>query len=479
VMQFVDADYKLDSQIEQARNVLKAYTPYEPKLEETVTLLSDVEPAFSVALKNVEVVQHPDGYQTIDLQWPKVFFKGKRLFSLPGIDLGQNQVTQRVDYLGPDIGYNRDLGGFYATPGFDFKMGPGALKLSPMLTYGSPIDREDTSIDVQDPAFGLGVLGLYNTENLRVMAGRALQNNFNTARVSYRLPWWNGTRVVSSYNSIAGTNLFTPERPTWSVQVQDRRNVLRERLFSGLWYNSVGQFEDNFFPFSSNRQFTGVVKGVGLETAGRWLSQLQLRNTRPLLKFGNFAELGAYGLLSNALYSTGDHLTVALGGPTFSFFIKNWFMSQTDYAFGSVNGRSPFTFDAYYFGKQVVSTNNALRLGPYVMIGARQVLNLAKTDSNQTLLASNVVYITAGPRHVKLTLGYDAIFKTATFGLSLYPKMGDVEVPFERARLFRPLEGNLFGSPLTPTGEVGMGAEEASSPLPSSSASSTIPALQP
>jgi hypothetical protein len=114
-------------------------------------------------------------------------------------------------------------------------------------------------------------------------------------------------------------------------------------------------------------------------------------------------------------------------------------MSQTDYSLGYIGGNSPFVFDSFFLGKQTVTTNNALRLGPYVMIGARQIFNLQKENVNERSVVGNTVYATVGPKHLKFTLAYDSLYKITSWGVSFYPTAGETEISYDKARIFRPV----------------------------------------
>jgi len=438
VFEFVDDDSKLDAKVLETQTLIKSYAKYDKLLDPTADALARDDDNFKLSVKKVEIIQHADQYQTIDLKSPRVTYKNKKVFALPGIDLGQDQTTSRIDYLGPDFGYNRDLGGAYISPGFDFKVGRGALKLSPMLTYGDGLKRGDNTLETKQGVVGAGLLGMYNSQNLSILAGRTSANNYNVFRAKYKLPI-QGVSLLASQNTISGTNYLIPERPSYSFQAQHNHRFGEGKLFGGIVANGVGVFKDDFFPFNSQARFIQPPRPSDPYTAGRWMTQVVVRNQRPLVKIGDFAEIGAAAQFSNAFYTTGDNLTVLRAGPTLNLFYKNIFMSQTDYSIGRVGGNSPFVFDSFFLGKQTVTTNNALRLGPYVMLGARQIFNIQKENANEKSVVGNMVYATVGPKHLKFTLGYDALYKITSWGVSFYPTAGETEISYDKARIFRPV----------------------------------------
>ena len=438
VFEFVDDDSKLDASVLETQTLIKSYAKYDKLLDPAADALVQDDDNFKLNVKNVEIIQHPDQYQTIDLKSPRVTYKNKKVFAFPGIDLGQDQTTSRIDYLGPDFGYNRDLGGAYLSPGFDFKVGRGALKLSPMLTYGDGLKRQGDTLETKQGVVGAGALAIYKSQNLSLLAGRTSANNYNVFRAKYQLPIA-GMSLLASQNTISGTNYLVQERPSYSVQAQHTHFFGSGKLFGGIVLNSAGVFKDDFFPFNSQARFIQPPRPSNPYTGGRWTTQVLVRNQRPLIKIGNFAEIGAAAQFSNAFYTTGDNLTVLRAGPTLNLFYKNIFMSQTDYSLGYIGGNSPFVFDSFFLGKQTVTTNNALRLGPYVMIGARQIFNLQKENVNERSVVGNTVYATVGPKHLKFTLAYDSLYKITSWGVSFYPTAGETEISYDKARIFRPV----------------------------------------
>ncbi len=443
---FVDADNLRSNPLEEAQQFLNALTRKGFDTSE-VALNREEKPIvqfLSVKVKEVDITEHPNEYYMVDFKSPRV--KLKNLFSLPlpNLDIGVDKKNSRLDYLGPEIGFNRDLGGFYVNPGFDFKVGPGAFKLSPMVSYGQTINRNGTSIDIRQPEFGYGVMSSYRSKRLNLMAARNFKNDYNVLEGEvYLSPKGRNTKLIGSQNAFSGSSFFTQERPSYSLQLEDKRNFFKGKLFVLQAVHSGGVFKDDLFPFNSANPFV-IRTSNNPVTAGRFRQQLVLANSRPLFKIGKNIELGANLQASNAYYTTGDVVSVLRGGPTANFFLGDFFMSQVSYNLGAVSGKSPFVFDSFFLGNQTVSLNNAVRLGSHVLLGFRQDFNLSNTNARNDSLVGNTIYLTLGPRNVKFTIGYDSVFRRTNFGISYYPNTSQTEIAFEDAYL------NSAVSPMSP-----------------------------
>jgi hypothetical protein len=444
---FVDADNLRANPMKEAQDFISGLKRQGFDPTEVILNTEEEKPKselFRLNVKQVKVIQHPNDYYMIDFKAPRLRYKETSLLPLPNFDLGVDKKNGRVDYLGPELGFNRDLGGLYYNPGFDFKLGQGALKLSPFGSYGQTINRGSNTIDLRDPEFGYGIMGSYRSKRLRLMVGRNFKNDYNVLEGEYFLFDKNrNTKLIASQNAFAGNSFFTQERPSYSVQVQDSRRFFRNKLFSLTAVHSGGIFKDDFFPFNSANPFV-TPPSANPATAGRLRQQLVLNNTRPLFKLGNNVEFGLTGQASNAYYSTGDFVSILRGGPTANVFLGDFFMSQITYTFGATSGQSPFVFDSFFLGNQTVTLNNVVRLGPYAMLGLRQDFNLSNNNARNDALVGNNVYISVGSRNLKVLIGYDTVFRRTNFGVSYYPNTTQSEIAFEDAYLYSAI------SPLNP-----------------------------
>jgi|GEM_PF-2282567 len=439
VQRFIDADNLKENPTEQAQQFVQRLR--KNGVNDALVVLNPDQKEerpdsefVRLVVKDVNVTQYPDDYYMIDLKAPRVRYKDTSILPLPNLDIGFDKKHSRLDYLGPEFGFNRDLGGLFYNPGFDYKVGPGVLKLSPMISYGETVNRNETNIDIKEPGFGYGVMSSYRADRLKLSAGRNFENDYNVLSGELRL--FDGkTRLVASQNAFIGANIFTQERPSWSAQAIDNRIFLSGKLFALAAGHSAGVYKDDFFPFNSPDPFIDPIDPTKAPTEGRIQQQLQLFNTRPLFKFGNFLELGFNAQASNAAYTSGDVLSVFRAGPSANLFLGDFFISQASYSLAAISGQSPFVFDSFFLGRHSVALNNAIRLGPHVSIGLRQDFNLDRDNARDAAIVGNTVYASVGTRNVKFMIGYDTIFRLTRFGISYYPNTAQAEVEFDDAYL--------------------------------------------
>ena len=386
----------------------------------------------------IDVTQYPDGYQEIDLKWPKLTIKNKPILTYPSLDFGLSQSSGRFDYLGPEVGFNQDLGGFYAGPGWDFRLGKGVAKVSPLLSYGKGRDRDDGAFTESSSELGLGFSAAYTDDRTRLEYARVTQNNYGVFYGERRLFDGNTRLLFSGNRDVNGPLINGSERPAFSTQLTDRRQLYKNDSFRLNSYTSVGVFDDEFNP-TNNNDFFVTAPQADPEFAGRALLELQVNNTEPVWTVGENLEFGWAGQLSAAGYSTGDHQLVLRGGPTANFTVGDRFLSQAFYSIGATSGQSPFVFDTYFLGKQALTLNNAIKVNRFLTVGARNDLSLLRDNAQDDLLVGNTVYVSLGPKDVKFNVGFDFIRQRSFFGINFYPGSGTGSVDFDRARIFQPV----------------------------------------
>lgn len=443
---FIDSDF-LKTQPKFDGDFLSYYKGEGLQLD-TSELASEQqeESPFTTTVNHVDVQQYPDGYQEVTLNWPKVKYRDVPIFTYPAIDVGLNKESGRFDYLGPEAGYNRDLGGFFAGPGFDLKAGEGVFKISPLLSYGPEIDRSDGVFTQEDNVFGVGINARYMDDSRRIEFARTSQVNYNVIYAEQQL--FRNTelpvlkdgnlRLIASNNFSYGGNLLTGiERPQFSAQLSDDRIAYTNQHFTVSTHGSVGVFQDEFNPNNTGQVFVARTSNEP-QTEGRALFQFLLTNNDPLFQVGDYLDFGYNVQGSIAGYSTGDHQGILRGGPTATFRFRDRFLSQAYYAMGAQSGTSPFVFDGFFLGKQSLTLNNALRINKYLTIGARNDLSLLRDNAENTTLVGNMIYASVGPPDLKFTIGFDVIRRLSFFGLNFYPSNGFSNIDFATANVYQP-----------------------------------------
>jgi hypothetical protein len=449
VIAFADAD-NLNSSKTNDNAYIKVYEDAGIPLDTTQLPKANSDP-FEITTQRVRVTQYPDDYQKLDFYWPKLTFKGHTLLTYPHLDIGLDQATGRFDYLGPKVGFDPDLGGLHAGPGWNTKLGPGSLKVSPMLTFGQEISREsDGSFQAEPATAGFGAHAIYTDTKTVLQGGAATQNNYFMGYAERRI--FDGrTRLIASMNRTYNGGIITgSERPAYSLQINDARPLWTGNTFTLLSYAAAGFYKDEFNP-TNNREFFVSRPSSSPEEAGRLVSQLMFRNHRPLISLGDSLDFGIMVQAMNAGYTTGDVYSVIRGGPTANFHYKDRFLSQAYLALTETMGDTPFVFDRYFAGNQALSLNNALRINKFLMIGARSDLDLGKKNARGDLLVGNTLYVSVGPPDVKFNVGVDLVRRLVSFGVTFYPSTGTNEIKFNEAEVFRPqpyfVLPTLFGMP--------------------------------
>jgi hypothetical protein len=141
----------------------------------------------------------------------------------------------------------------------------------------------------------------------------------------------------------------------------------------------------------------------------------------------------AQGLFS--AYSTSDFRSILRGGPTAQVLLGP-LTSRIRYFASTVAGESPFAFDAFYQGRQNVSTINQVKVNNYLSIGLQNSFSLTKDNARNDLVVGNVVYALVGPKDVKLRLSYDIVNQRTAAMINVFPSNNDTNVDFDNMHVY-------------------------------------------
>jgi hypothetical protein len=401
--------------------------------------------SFSMKVKELDLVRNDDGTTDILMKRPTMYFKNRPLLPMLESKLRADEFSGRVDYLGPDIGFDPNFGGFYAGPGWDFKLGRGSVRLSPVLSYGPSAVGSDGQRINEGTQAGVGFLGHYRSDNLLMDYG---YNSHAGQFIGYgeMRVLTDSTKLVFSQNQDYANGVVGIERPRFMMQLTDTRKLAEFKNLELDVHQSLGFARDNFFP---NNRTNFFVRSNSPEptTAGRYQLQAQIINQKPLISLGNFMNVGFRGQALFSAYSTGDALTVLRAGPNVNFNLFNRFYSTIDYFAAQTFGETPFVFDAYFRGSQNMVLNNAIRVSNFLTVGARQDLNLLRENAQDALAVGNAVYALIGPKDIKLNLAFDIIRRRSFVGINFVPGGKSTPIDFERMRVFQP---ENFTNPMLP-----------------------------
>jgi hypothetical protein len=409
---------------------------------------------FSLKAKEIEVRRTEDGIDDVSLKSPSLYLGKYRIGMMPENEFAFDNGSKQYTYLGPDIGSQRNLGGAYIGPGWDFKLGRGFVRFSPVASLGNPGFVANNGKDGKDKGFGPGLGAMMHYRD----ADTTLDLSYNTrvgAPVGFldrKLFGSDNTHLMASVNDFYTNGLIgQTERPNYIAQVTDYRVLKEFNNFMLTSFESVGWARDNFFPTNRENYFVSPTSDDPL-SAGRVQLQAQIQNIKPLLQAGSHVNFGLRGQVAGSAYSSGDFLGILRGGPTMNVNFKK-FRTSVGYFQTVTAGQSPFVFDAYIGGAQNLSLDNTFFINKYLILGTHQSLNLRRDNARNALAVGNSIYMLVGPQDIKMQLGYDIVNQRSSFGLQYYPGGKNTVVNFDKLKIYQPQSYGLDKP--TPASEQG------------------------
>jgi hypothetical protein len=395
---------------------------------------------FKLVADEINVTRREDGVDDIDLVNPTLRWGKYPVARFKTNKVAFNEFNKQLTYLGPDVGFDQALGGFYYGPGWDFRApGNGIARFSPLLTLGSSVSGSGAKYRESGFGPGVGALLHYENEYAKFNVGYSSRARQAVALGQVRLLSDN-TKLLFARNENYVNGFFGQERPQWIVQLADTRKLAEFKGFELDTHTSAGWAGDNFFP-TNRENFFVAAKGPEPVSAGRIQLQAQLVNQKPLLTLGNIANVGFRAQMALSGYTTGDTYAIGRAGPNINLNLGSRVYSQAAYYLGAIGGESPFVFDTYFRGKQSLDLTNAVRVNQFLTLGLNQNLSLQKDNAQKALLVGNQVFALIGPPEVKLNLAFDLIRRRTFFGLNYYPGAKgnkNTTVDFQRLRMFEP-----------------------------------------
>lgn len=414
-------------------------TPTEAALSEATS------GGFHIKARSIDIRRRQDGIDDITLQRPTLYYGKHRLFPLLKSDIVYDEFNQTYSYLGPDIGFDRNLGGMYFGPGWDFQVGRGQLRFSPLLTYGQGVDTTGGRFEQTEAAPGVGLMAHWRSPRHFVDFGVSSQAGQPILYGQSKL-FTEGTKLQYALNQFSANGFLGMQRPNFIAEITDGRKLFDYKNFEIDSYVSAGVARDNFFPNNSRRVFVAS-NGRTITNGGRVQLQLQLINQKPIIEYRSSRASLTMGFRGQAMlagYYTADNgvdsYSILRGGPTLNVGLGRFFNSSLQYWTTATRGQTPFVFDTYFAGAQSVSMVNALRLNNYFSVGLSQMMSLKRDNAQEALLVGNQVFVVVGPPEVKLNLAYDFINQRSSFHISYSPGSGRGKQPvdFETLRIFQP-----------------------------------------
>jgi hypothetical protein len=406
---------------------------------------------FNIKAREINMVRNEDGYDDISLKHSSLYAGKYKLFNLPDSDFSFDGTTKNIQYLGPDIGSYRAYGGAYLGPGWDFHTGPGSIRFSPIVSYGSVGFWAPNGKDGKTIKAGLGVGGILHYRDSKTTADLSYSSHVGTPILFFDRQLGQSTHLMATYNdSYVNGLLGQTERPTYIAQVTDYRVLKDFNKFQLTAFESAGFAKDNFYPNFRQTYFVSNTGRTDPQTLGRAQLQLQVNNTAPLVRFGPHASLGMRAQLLTAAYTSADFLAIGRIGPTFNVnLFDQRLQSSIGYTVSHSIGKTPFVFDSYYGGKQNLSLNNLFRINKYLSIGNSGSYSLNRDNARHALAVGNLVYFLVGPQDLKAQIGYDFIYNRSYFGLNYYPGTKNSVIGYDKMRVNQPTNYTQPGSGAT------------------------------
>lgn len=439
-------------QITQSRSMVEQLSPQErlalgieekkPKKLDTETLNFSEEKSavsrFQLKVKEIDIHRGDDGYDKIDLKWPSLYMGRFKIASMPSNEFSYEEDAKQLTYLGPDIGASSSYGGAYLGPGWDFHLGRGSVRVSPIVSLGDPGFQTTNGKDGKDRGFGPGVGGLLHFRDPDTSIDLAYNSRVGTPVLfADRRLFSDTTHLMASYNDFYQNGLIgQTERPNYITQITDYRVLKQFNNFMLSSFESVGWARDNFNPTNSSSYFV-TPTSADPQTAGRLQLQAQIQNVKPLLQVGRHVSFGLRGQVAASAYTSGDFLGIVRGGPTMNVNFSR-FQTQIGYFQTASTGQSPFVFDAYIGGSQNLSLNNNFKVNDFLTIGTSNSLNLRRDNAKNALAVGNMLYVLVGPRDVKMNIGYDFISRRSSFAINYYPGSSNTVIGFDKLKMYQP-----------------------------------------
>ncbi|MFM7469083.1 MAG: hypothetical protein ACKO37_06255 [Vampirovibrionales bacterium] len=414
----------------EAQEAMLAAFPYEPP--STGKKLTFYTPKLTAQRVN-------DHYLEITAKTPRARVGKFPVMALPLMKMGLNQITGQKQILFPAQGSDQNLGGIYIGPSLSATIGrEGLFRLSPALSYGNSGRRYDGGRRLERVSgAGFVLEGLYRDPRTQIKAGYGtLTNQFVVNAVSRpflkRQPNLQFRATKNEMYGVSDYISFIPERPTWSLQVQDEWQT--SQLLPYLTVSShigAGVFKDDFFP--NNRSIFFVSPSTpSPQTEGRARVAFAVQPTVPLIQIPKVLAFNVFGQVISNVYTTGDTYTLLQGGPTLSVNIKDRLFSKAIYTASYMGGSTPFVFDKYFLGGSGLTLVNAIRLSKHVTIGASQMMNLSQNNARSDLLVGNMVFLSVGPQDIKFNLQLDFIRRNVSFNINYFPGKDPLPIYFDQ-----------------------------------------------
>lgn len=381
-------------------------------------------------IKTKEIVLDSGKERNIVTMKNATIYKNRRkVATIPSLILAADKDFSEIDTTLPEFGYLRQLG-LYVGPSW-LTTGPFAstVKLSPLFV-------------AEGGKAGIGGLArikndknhaemFYGTarETLIVQGSHEFVDDrfkFNYGSNAFVDDWFMGRKMPNKFSEIEFKD---------SVNIEDLGLIYRYKYSAG--YASDYALGDSKDP----RMNANIVRNkLPLHQDGwgtmRLKAQGEFSKSKPIWQKGDDMSLNVATQYDLSQYGTGQTMAVMRVGPTFMYTpVESRFRFMGSYFMSSVYGKSPFTWDQYYFGKQSFNGSYEYKITEKLSLGYAHTLNILKDNFDGRFLAGNRFYFKYGPEDFKFSFAYDTVYQRTFFGVDMLVGSEQSDIEFNKLKV--------------------------------------------
>lgn len=391
-------------------------------------LAKSKQKAFKIKTKEI-VIDSGLERNIITMKNATIYKNRLKVATIPTLVLSADKDFSEMDTTLPEFGYLRQLG-LYMGPSW-LTTGPFAstIKLSPLFV-------------AEGGKAGIGGLARIKNDrnNVELFYGTATSTliaqgthefsdprfKFNYGSNAFIEDWFMGRKMPNKFSEIEFKD---------SVNIEDLGLAYNYKYSAALASDyALGDSKD--VRMNSNVAMNNLpVHKDGWGTS-KFKAQGQFSKIKPLWEKGDDINLNASVQYDINQYGTGDNLSIVRFGPTFLYAPpESRFRFNGSYFMAGVYGKSPFTWDQYYFGKQSVNASYEYKLTKKLSLGYSGTINLLKDNFDKRLLAGNRFYFKYGPEDFKFCFAYDTVYQRTFFGLDMLVGSEQADIDFNKLKI--------------------------------------------
>ncbi len=365
------------------------------------------------------VIDSEDDHEVITVKNADVYLKNHRIGAIPSLKIVTNKQRTNAESNIPEFG-SQNMLGMHVGPAVVLNVpGGSTLKLAPILTY-------------KNDEFGLGAIARYRSEHNMTELAYGSSVDEILLRGKHKI----AKGLTLQYSRFTNQNewFLGYRMPKYSAHLDYARSDYVKDLklnFSQLY--SAGVFVDRYAPRDHTKDAEGRF---------RWMTQ----TFKPIYSYDNEegnvnVNLGLIAQTSASVYTSGERVGLFRVGPALSTMVGPWRQSVIYYQTAS-DGRSPFGFDRYRYGRSNLVFLESLRVCKYLTLGYLASLAMDNDYKDDKLFQESRILVSIGPEYVKLTIGYDAYRRNTMFQIAMMVGTKDSDIEFKKSVLNNP---NKFG----------------------------------